>query len=556
MRDRHFLVAHRHRLSLIGDDPANLCPSLTDQPCPEWQARLSGALFTSAHGYDGPGVGTGNDVFSVCTYGGCKDGWLSQGQAAVNQHTDNWENWFTAHAPSVDRFLYLIDESTDYARIQAWASSVAQNPGPGRNLRSMATLFLPDAAAHTPALDIPTSTIAVGDRSQWQTAADLYTSDPRRRLYMYNAHRPASGSSGTEDEGVAMRELPWGQYKKHVDRWFMWEGTYYDDFQSGRGTNNLFHDALTFGTNAGFDSVRGQSGWNYANGDGVLFYPGTDRVFPADSYDVMGPFASLRLKFWRRGIQDVEYLRLAESIDAAAVRTIMDEMVPEVLWETGVSDPADPTWARRDIGWSSDPEAWERARRRLADIITGTTAGVTTTLTANPVSIASGQSSTLSWQGAGAASCTGTNFSTGGAASGTATVSPAATTTYTVTCSGNGGSATADAVVTVTTSPPPAATLSASLALTKGTASSTLTWTSADATSCTGTNFSTGNATSGSVVVSSTSTANVRDSMHGRERERLVQRHGQRRAGGGQDRAERSVDRFGSDAVELEHGYG
>src|SRR5205814_2116024 len=135
--------------------------------------------------------------------------------------------------------------------------------------------------------------------------------DARKRFYMYNAHRPASGSTATDDDGVALRELAWGQYKKHVNRWFFWESTYYNNYQGGMGETNVYQKAQTFGSKNSVDAILGETGWNYANGDGVLFYPGTDMVYPTDSYGVQGPFASLRLKDWRRGLQDVDYLTLA-----------------------------------------------------------------------------------------------------------------------------------------------------------------------------------------------------------------------------------------------------
>jgi hypothetical protein len=189
---------------------------------------------------------------------------------------------------------------------------------------------------------------------------------------MYNGMRPASGSFATEDEGVAIREVAWGQYKKKIDRWFFWNATYYNDYQGGRGDTNLFKTAQTFGGAATRDANLGMSGWNASNGDGVLFYPGTDAIFSAESLGMAGPIASLRLKFWRRGIQDVDYLTLAARINPAAVDAIVKSMVPKVLWEVGVDDPSDPTWALTPISWSIDPDKWEAARRQLAGIIAGT----------------------------------------------------------------------------------------------------------------------------------------------------------------------------------------
>jgi len=135
------------------------------------------------------------------------------------------------------------------------------------------------------------------------------------------------------------------------------------------GQTNVFQTAHTFGSFDEVDGVLGETGWNHLNGDGVLMYPGTDTRYPEDSYGVMGPFASLRLKHWRRGIQDVDYLRLAEAISPTRTAEIVDETVPTVLWEYGVSDPEDPTWVLTDISWSTDPDDWEAARAELADII-------------------------------------------------------------------------------------------------------------------------------------------------------------------------------------------
>jgi hypothetical protein len=188
---------------------------------------------------------------------------------------------------------------------------------------------------------------------------------------MYNGMRPASGSFAIEDDGVALRELAWGQYKKKIDRWFFWSATYYNDYQGGRGDTNVFTTAQTFGGAPYRDANLGMTGWNASNGDGLLFYPGIDKIFPAESLGISGPIASLRLKLWRRGIQDVDYLALAAKINPAAVDAFVKAMVPKVMWEVGVDDPADPSWVLTDISWTIGPDRWERMRRYLADIIAG-----------------------------------------------------------------------------------------------------------------------------------------------------------------------------------------
>ncbi len=72
---------------------------------------------------------------------------------------------------------------------------------------------------------------------------------------------------------------------------------------------------------------------------------------------------------------------------------------------------------------------------------------------ANPPTVTSGGSSTLTWSSTNATSCTASGGWTGTKAiSGTLAVTPSITTTYTLTCSGPGGSTPRDAVVTVGTS--------------------------------------------------------------------------------------------------------
>jgi hypothetical protein len=238
----------------------------------------------------------------------------------------------------------------------------------------MATIQLPTAATETPSLDIVASWAVFGITNVWQNAANSYLANPNKRFYVYNGNRPATGTFLTEDDGVALRAVEWTQYKKGIDRWFYWESTYYVNFQcygysDPRGQTNVFQQAQTFGCYSSDNSIEGQTGWNYTNGDGVLFYPGTDTRYPDDSYSLMGPLASLRLKLWRRGIQDVDYLTMAAAVDPVRTAEIVEATIPKVLWEVGVQEEWDPTWVLADISWSTDPDVWEAARAELADII-------------------------------------------------------------------------------------------------------------------------------------------------------------------------------------------
>ena len=352
------LVAHRHKVSLIGDDAAFSTGSGTTQPGTAYIPALTGSLFTSANGYAGPGVGVGNNVYSIGSYG--EWNWAKT-QAAFNTATNAWEGWFKANSPTTERFVYLIDESSNFTQTQQWANWMATNPGVGASLKSMATLSA-TSAANVPSLNIPTSLFYSGNTTTWQGAVTAIETAAGKELWMYNTPRPGAGAFATEVDGTDLREKPWGQYKKGVARWFFWESTYYNDYQNGRGNYDIFNNANTFGPpNPTQDPYNGLE--SVCNGNGVLFYPGTDAIFPASSYGISGPIASLRLKHWRRGVQDIDYVMMAYAINPTAVTTLVQQMVPQALWElpSGNVGPS----------WSSDPDDWEAARLALAHIIDG-----------------------------------------------------------------------------------------------------------------------------------------------------------------------------------------
>lgn len=361
--DRHFQMAHRHKISLIdGYLPV-------EQVADEWEDRLNGKLFTADQGYAGVGEAVGNNVYSIGTYGS----WPRENatEKSLQQESDSWVQWFQDKKfdTPTDYFLFLIDESTDFLQIEQWSEWVKKNPGIGSSLPTMATVSAPQSWKQAPSLVIPTSTMTVGKTQEWVDAVRNYQHSPDHKYYMYNGYRPASGTLTTEDDGIALRELAWGQFKMDVARWFVWESTYYNNFQGGLGETNVFQQAQTFGGKSDPDPVMGETGWNYNNGDGVLFYPGTDKLFPKDNYNLPGPIASLRLKHWRRGIQDHDYLTMAAAINPEKVKEIVKRMVPKILWEYGIDDENDPTWVRTDISWSTHPDDWEAARRELAEII-------------------------------------------------------------------------------------------------------------------------------------------------------------------------------------------
>jgi hypothetical protein len=109
----------------------------------------------------------------------------------------------------------------------------------------------------------------------------------------------------------------------------------------------------------------------------------------------------------------------------------------------------------------------------------------TITLGASPSTIASGNSSTLTWSSTHATACTATGGWAGnkGTSGSQSTGALKANTTYSLACTGPGGSAAQATTVTVT-SPPPTVTLSANPGTVTSGNAATLAWSSTNATAC------------------------------------------------------------------------
>jgi hypothetical protein len=169
-----------------------------------------------------------------------------------------------------------------------------------------------------------------------------------KQVWIYNGVRPFTGSFVIDDVAVSTRVNPWIQYKFNIPRWFYWESTYYKDTQGKRGNIDVLKQPINF-TNRDGDRM---------NGDGLLIYPGRDHLFPASDQGLDYPLASIRLKNWRRGIQDVEYLVLAKKAGhQALVERLLRKMLKRAL--------KDETSEGRAVGWPESGEIWLEARRAL-----------------------------------------------------------------------------------------------------------------------------------------------------------------------------------------------
>jgi hypothetical protein len=144
------------------------------------------------------------------------------------------------------------------------------------------------------------------------------------------------------------------------------------------------------------------------------------------------------------------------------------------------------------------------------------TPGPTLSLSANPTTVPSGGSSTLTWSSTNATSCTASNVGAEGGTwagpkptSGSDVRGPlTATATYSLACTGPGGTASRSVTITVTSAPVPTVSLTATPTTIAAGQSTTLAWSSTNAASCTATGgWSGAQPLSGELVVLTASTA-------------------------------------------------
>jgi hypothetical protein len=137
-----------------------------------------------------------------------------------------------------------------------------------------------------------------------------------------------------------------------IRRWFFWESTYWYDWSLGSDAPyDPFVQPETFHNNGG----------DYMQGDGVLVYPGCQvDFFQEHSIGMNGVIASIRLKNWRRGIQDAGYYQLAHSKLAEETESIANTLLPDVLGDAPSGES--PTWPQNG-------DAFFQARKSLWYII-------------------------------------------------------------------------------------------------------------------------------------------------------------------------------------------
>jgi hypothetical protein len=313
--------------------------------------RFSGDDFRQAKGYEGPGEGVGNKIVPASFYGPGRD---YDERASAWRKSDEWMTFLKEYLPGAITFLYMPDEPhpSEFPRIRQLADNVHSNPGPGGKLPILVTHRWDEGLAG--AIDI------------WDSGPQGYDIERAKReraagrdYWIYNGGRPHAGAIVIDAPATEARATIWACFKHDIKVYFYWHGVHWrhNTQKQGERIQNVWANPVTFDN-------RGQPnkpapGQSFANGDGVLIYPGQEKFHPEEDRGIAGPVSTIQLANFRRGLQDHQYLLLARGLGLRAlVDEVLQATVPRVF-----SD------AQATVGFAEDGDTYEAARYKLAQAI-------------------------------------------------------------------------------------------------------------------------------------------------------------------------------------------
>jgi hypothetical protein len=313
--------------------------------------RFNGKDFTIGRGYQGPGEGVGNRIIPRTFYGPGKE---FDERASAWRQSDSWMRFIARNFPRAVTFLYLPDEPgrSEYAYIRKLSENLHSNPGPGKALPVFVTKH------YVKELD--------GYIDIWDTGPlgyDIERAVAERvrghKYWIYNGGRPAAGAIVIDAPATDPRATIWACFKHGVDNYFYWHGVHWQHNRQkvGERRQNVWSNPITFDNRGQPNKPMDDQG--YINGDGVLMYPGEDKLHPEEDRGIAGPVSTVQLANFRRGLQDHQYLTLARQRGLnSLINESLEAVVPRVFSDS-----------KGTIGFAETGNEYERARYKLAQSI-------------------------------------------------------------------------------------------------------------------------------------------------------------------------------------------
>jgi hypothetical protein len=179
------------------------------------------------------------------------------------------------------------------------------------------------------------------------------------KVWFYNGFEPRVGPTVIATEAVGPRTWPWVVFNSRLQGSCQWS------FQEGAKPG---------------DKPWTTGGSDKNPGDALFIYPGEELGLPEAA------FASMRLKAYRRGMQDYEYLHAVATKDgkdgramAFAARVVSKPMTGKLdmkgFQDDASHERATVTVAGGDLrSWTHHPEGFEKVRIEMARYLTGAAA--------------------------------------------------------------------------------------------------------------------------------------------------------------------------------------
>jgi len=310
-------------------------------------SKLHGTVYNKENGYEGPAENKGDDLLSLGTYAtfGEPD---ASGLANIEAIADKLasEDLFS----STDVFVYAKDEDCESTWGEDWKNLLKGSSN--INIKNVAVGWTCSTTPKDQPVDIVMSLSAEYDFKKTEDAVNK-----GKKVWIYNGFIPKTGAYVTDLEAISPRVNGLIQAYYGIERWFYWETTFWYDWNNGGwGDFDPFFESETY-----------HNQWNeYANGDGVLVYPGKQvNNFTEHSIGMNGIIASIRLKNIRRGIQDAGYYELAYQKSPEKAREVVGNLIHPAI--SFVSKFFPQTWSYNGIDFYN-------VRDSLKNLIFSTTA--------------------------------------------------------------------------------------------------------------------------------------------------------------------------------------
>ncbi len=352
-------MAHKHRMVFI--------ERVSVRPDQSWEDYnkvydpiLDGSLFTENMGYIGPGQNTPVSIW--------RTPWPQVFNARVkeplsDQQIENYEllakkwqgNVEQNHWDQTDYFAYIFDEvdgATDedelgdvgenyISMVHEQMDRVQKAIDQGMNDQSVDLIWTSHTDPQTwqgiPGEDLK-DIIRLWTPSA-NSANTNYLADRKKegdKIWFYHSGHPAVGIHSINASGIEMRS--WGVItaRYNFDGHFMWALNLSDQDQP-------YH-------HPGYKKDDDRFG------NGTMVYAG-NKLDTIGLKSIPGPIPSMRLKAWRRGLQDAELIFLA--IKAGHEKEV-DQMLKKLI-PTALSE------GKGKASWSDDPQDWIKFRRKLLE---------------------------------------------------------------------------------------------------------------------------------------------------------------------------------------------